>query len=79
LISKRLLNLVRCPDCRGKLEDTHASLTCSACGRVFENAGADFDLKGRDDETTKFSKRAFTRTAGTRRRRHRCRPPFATC
>lgn len=62
MISKRLVNLVRCPDCRAQLEGAPSALKCVGCGRLFENAGPDFlVLKPRDgfDETTKFLEESF--------------------
>ena len=62
MISRQLLELVRCPDCHGKLETEDAGLKCAGCSRRFPRAGTDFlVLKPRDafDETTKFLEDSF--------------------
>jgi ubiquinone/menaquinone biosynthesis C-methylase UbiE len=62
MISRKLLELVRCPDCYGKLEMEDASLRCQGCERRFQNGSHDFlVLKPKDsfDETTKFLEDSF--------------------
>ena len=62
LISARLLNLVRCPDCRARLEGGPSAPRCLGCGRAFESSSPDYlVLKPRDvfDETTKFLEDSF--------------------
>lgn len=59
MISSRLLSLVRCPDCHGRLRGsvTSAGLVCSGCGREYPVASPDFlDLRPREafDEQTKY-------------------------
>jgi uncharacterized protein YbaR (Trm112 family) len=41
VISKELLDILRCPACRGELiEDPRANtLTCRSCGRVYDIEG----------------------------------------
>jgi ubiquinone/menaquinone biosynthesis C-methylase UbiE len=60
MISARLLELVRCPDCGGRLDA--ASLQCTGCGRRFEAPNRDFlDLTPTTAfaETTKFLEDTF--------------------
>ena len=46
MISRNLLSLVRCPDCRGSLFGQSENLLCSSCGRAFPSASPDFlDLR----------------------------------
>ena len=46
MISRTLLSLVRCPDCRGSLFGPPENLLCSSCGRAFPSASPDFlDLR----------------------------------
>lgn len=62
MISPRLLQLVRCPDCRGRLDGNPQALQCSACGRTFREGTADFLVlrpSGAFDETTKFLEDSF--------------------
>jgi len=62
VISTRLLNLVRCPDCHGRLGSAPPVLTCTVCGHVFDAADPDYlVLKPRDafGETTKFLEDSF--------------------
>jgi SAM-dependent methyltransferase len=62
MISKRLVELVRCPDCGGALEQAASYLQCHGCGRRFECDSRDYlVLKPRDafDETTKFLEDSF--------------------
>ncbi len=62
MISSRLLQLARCPDCRGHLEGTPANLRCRGCGRLFGGATQDFLVLRPDqayNETTKFLDESF--------------------
>lgn len=62
MISRRLLNLVRCPDCHAPLEGEPQQLRCVGCQRVFDSSSRDFlVLKPLDafDETTKFLDESF--------------------
>jgi len=62
MISRRLLNLVRCPDCHGRLEGEPQYLRCAGCQRAFDAPGPDYlVLKPRDafNETTKFLEESF--------------------
>jgi SAM-dependent methyltransferase len=62
LISAQLLQLVRCPDCRGLLDGESALLRCRGCGREFGEGGADFLVlrpSGTFAETTKFLEESF--------------------
>ncbi len=62
MISSKLLQLVRCPDCRGRLDGAPASLRCQGCGQVFEGTSPDFLLlRPREafGETTKFLEESF--------------------
>jgi len=45
MISPALLALVRCPDCRGELQEEAASLVCSACGRRRVKGAGYLDLR----------------------------------
>ena len=46
MISRNLLSLVRCPDCRGSLFGQSENLLCSSCGRAFPSVSPDFlDLR----------------------------------
>ena len=62
MISDRLLNIVRCPDCRGQLKGVPTEMACEACGRRFTHA-TDAYLVLRPssayDETTKFVDDSF--------------------
>lgn len=42
MISRRLLGLVRCPDCHGQLNEHVDGLQCSRCARRFSQAGKDY-------------------------------------
>jgi SAM-dependent methyltransferase len=42
VISPRLLEIVRCPDCHGALTGAPGALTCTACGHVFTSPAGDF-------------------------------------
>ncbi len=62
MISSRLLDLVRCPDCRGRLKVESAELRCAICGQRFPNASRDFlELRpgSAHRETTKFLDESF--------------------
>ncbi len=62
MISPRLLQLVRCPDCRDRLEGAPANLRCRSCGRVFAGAPAGFLVLRPEEtfgETTKFLEESF--------------------
>lgn len=62
MISRRLLELVRCPDCHGTLEEAASDLQCQGCGRRFKRGSRDcLVLKPRDafDETTRFLEDSF--------------------
>ena len=62
MISPKLLQLVRCPDCRSRLQGEPGALKCVGCGRVFESPNAAFVvLEPRDgfQETTKFLDASF--------------------
>lgn len=45
MISERLLPLVRCPDCRGALDDGPDALTCRTCGRRCVRGPGYLDLR----------------------------------
>jgi SAM-dependent methyltransferase len=45
MISERLLPLVRCPDCRGALDDGPEALTCRTCGRRCARGPGYLDLR----------------------------------
>ena len=62
MISSRLLQLVRCPDCHGRLEGSPSSLRCQGCGRTFGSTSEDFLVLRPDaafGETTKFLDESF--------------------
>ena len=62
MISPGLLQIVRCPDCRGPLQGQSSLLHCAACGRTFPGDNPDFlVLRPRSafDETTKFLEESF--------------------
>jgi len=62
LISHRLLNIVRCPDCRGQLKGEPRQLACEACARRFTEGTADYLVlrpSSAYDETTKFVEDSF--------------------
>ena len=57
MISEELRSLVRCPDCRGRLQTSSSELMCPKCGRHYPTADHSFvDLRpnSRFDETTKY-------------------------
>jgi SAM-dependent methyltransferase len=65
VISSRLLEIVRCPECRGVLDGEARTLTCRSCRRVFEGQ-PDYLLLAPEasfEETTKFLSESF-HTAG---------------
>jgi SAM-dependent methyltransferase len=62
LISPALLQLVRCPDCRGKLAGAAAGLECAGCGRCFPDTHNDYLVlmpSTGQRETTKFLEESF--------------------
>jgi SAM-dependent methyltransferase len=62
LISDRLLNIVRCPDCRGRLKGEPGQLACEACARGFGEGTADYLVlrpSSAYGETTKFVEDSF--------------------
>jgi len=62
VISSRLLHIVRCPDCRARLEGGPSTLHCTACGRSFQEGTRDFLVLRPSDafnETTKFLDESF--------------------
>lgn len=62
MISDRLLNVVRCPDCHGPLKGEPRLLTCEGCGRRFEEGTADYLVLRPSsvyDETTRFTEDSF--------------------
>ena len=62
MISERLLNVVRCPDCHWRLRGESRQLTCEACGRRFNEGTGDYLVLRPSsvyDETTKFVEDSF--------------------
>ena len=62
MISSQLIQLVRCPDCRDRLEGQSSRLRCRGCGREFHEASSDFLVLRPADtfgETTKFLEESF--------------------
>jgi len=62
VISSRLLELVRCPDCGDRLEGPPSNLRCRGCGRTFGAASPDFLVLRPGEafgETTKFLEESF--------------------
>ncbi len=62
MISRRLLDLVRCPDCHARLDGEPASLRCAGCAKQFDSPSADYLLLKPSDafrETTKFLDESF--------------------
>lgn len=45
MISPRLLEIVRCPDCAGALRASASGLTCDTCGRSFDTSAGYADLR----------------------------------
>jgi ubiquinone/menaquinone biosynthesis C-methylase UbiE len=62
VISRRLLDLVRCPDCHGQLRGDPQELRCAGCNRAFNRSGADYLVLRPSDafeDTTKFVDESF--------------------
>ncbi|MES1254686.1 MAG: Trm112 family protein, partial [Acidobacteriota bacterium] len=62
MISDRLLRLVRCPDCHGRLLSDAADLRCEGCGLRFPRTEPDhlvLQPSSAYDETTKFLEEGF--------------------
>lgn len=62
MISPALLDLIRCPDCRARLDGDRASLRCTGCARRFDSPSPDYLLLEPSDafrETTKFLDESF--------------------
>ncbi len=62
MISRRLLDLVRCPDCRAGLRHDPNELRCSECGRRFANTDKDYLVlmpASAHAEKTKFLEQRF--------------------
>jgi SAM-dependent methyltransferase len=62
VISKQLLNIVRCPDCHGLLAGEPTQLMCTACGQRFTDGTADYLVlrpKSAHDQQTKFAEDGF--------------------
>ena len=62
MISSQLVQLVRCPDCRDRLEGQWPRLRCRGCDREFGGASSDFLVLRPADtfgETTKFVEESF--------------------
>lgn len=81
MISTGLLSLVRCPDCRARLQPSgdprgaEASLVCTGCARAYPGTSPDFlDLRPRDafDEQTKY----LDESLHTDARHERLSPPL---
>ena len=79
MTSARLLSLVRCPECHGRLEPDPlrgtAALACESCGRQYDQTSTDFlDLRPREafDERTKYLDEALHADA----RHEHVSPPF---
>ena len=61
MISSRLLEVVRCPECRGVLDGKDQTFTCRSCGHVFHGE-TDYLLlapQASFDQTTKFLGESF--------------------
>jgi SAM-dependent methyltransferase len=56
MISPRLVDVARCPDCGARLTPTPPALRCTGCGRVFDASGGYLDLRPRASfaEQTKY-------------------------
>jgi SAM-dependent methyltransferase len=69
VISKALLEVVRCPDCSGAIgvaaPEPGAAYVCTSCGRVIDSAGSVLDLRPRDafTEQTKYLDEALHQDA----------------
>jgi len=75
VISERLLALVRCPACHGRLAGLPSALACEACGRRYGGPAADFlDLRPNEmfQEQTKYLDEALHADA----RHERVSPPL---
>jgi SAM-dependent methyltransferase len=78
MISDRLLELVRCPECRGRVAREPGSqefLACAGCGRRYRTAGSDFlDMRPLEQfaEQTKYLDQALHADA----RHERVSPPL---
>jgi ubiquinone/menaquinone biosynthesis C-methylase UbiE len=62
LISDRLLSLVRCPDCHGRLDREVSNLRCRDCGAAFPWRGRDYVVLPPGDalgESTRFLDESF--------------------
>jgi SAM-dependent methyltransferase len=62
LISERLLSIVRCPDCLGKLRVEAHGPTCEQCGRAFAEGTSEYLVlrpSSAYGETTKFVDESF--------------------
>lgn len=61
MISSRLLEIVRCPECRGVLDGEAPTFTCRSCGRVFQGEPDYLLLVPHTsfDQTTKFLGESF--------------------
>ncbi len=62
MISKRLLDIVRCPDCHGQLEGQPPQLTCMGCGNRFTEGTSDYLVlrpSSAYDQQTKFAEDSF--------------------
>ena len=75
MISRRLLDLVRCPACHGALAGEPSALTCQSCGGRYGGPSTEFlDLRPHEsfDENTKYLDEALHADA----RHERVSPPF---
>ncbi len=56
MISSRLVELARCPDCRSRLGGRDGAVRCESCGREFARADGYLDLRPREafTEQTKY-------------------------
>ena len=75
MISRRLLDLVRCPACHGALAGEPSALTCHSCGGRYGGPSTEFlDLRPHEsfDENTKYLDEALHADA----RHERVSPPF---
>ncbi len=61
MISDTLLQLICCPDCRGRLAADADALTCEGCGRRFARGPGYLDLRpaGTFDQTTLYTEEAL--------------------
>lgn len=75
MISERLLCLVRCPACHGRLAGEPSALTCQTCGKQYGGPSTDFlDLRPHEafEERTKYLDEALHADA----RHEHVSPPF---